>query len=145
MKKTTLFLIIFTIILSAFALYSCENATTQSPIETDSPNSHSALYRSVPSAPTIQSSTYNNHPKPYWSAVSGATGYKVYRKDPSISQSFYQIATITDTSYVDYEILLGYTADGTKRMVDYYVRSYNGSGESGNSNTLRWLVYHYQL
>ena len=75
--------------------------------------------------PTVSASNSYQGLKVSWSKISGATGYKIYRK-PS-GGSYTCIKTITDASTLVY-----YDAEaksGTK--YNYYVRSTNGSYQSG--------------
>ncbi len=89
---------------------------------------------SPPAAPYIYSTAYQDtYPQVYWNAVSGATGYKVYRAVGSVSGNYYLIATISSTSYIDYSHTV-YSGIGTKQYVYYKVKAYNAGGESPYSN-----------
>lgn len=86
-----------------------------------------------PAAPFINTAIYQNHPQIYWNAVSGATGYKIYRAYGSATGSYVLIATITATSYTDTGHTI-YSGIGAKVYVYYKVKAYNSGGDSPYSN-----------
>jgi len=87
-----------------------------------------------PDAPTIYASTQNGHPKVYWNSVSGADGYKIYRKCCSSSGTYYQIASTTSSQYVDTSADI-YTGNPYSKVYYYYkVKAYNSGGSSSYSN-----------
>jgi hypothetical protein len=89
-------------------------------------------WETAPSAPVISQTWENNHPKVYWSAVSGAAGYKIYRDGG-------QIATTSSLYYVD-NTKVPYTPPNTKVTVYYKVKAYNPGGNSGFSNEVYFFV-----
>jgi len=74
--------------------------------------------------PTISGTTYNGHPKIYWSSISGAEEYKIYKRTGSPSGSYYLVDTTTQTSWVDnYEDI--YSGNGEKQYVYYKIKAVN--------------------
>jgi len=92
---------------------------------------------SPPAAPVISGVYYQSHPKIYWNAVSGATGYKIYKRideypgDPNGSYNLF--TTISGTSLVDYGETQ-WVGSGPKWKAWYKVKAYNASGDSDYSN-----------
>lgn len=90
-----------------------------------------------PAAPSINHDVENNHPKIYWSAVSGATGYKIYKSGDG--SQYYHIDTISSTSFVDIGENL-FSGSGNKRYAYYKVKAYNAGGDSPFSNVKVFTV-----
>ena len=69
-----------------------------------------------------------------WNAVSGATGYRVYRAPNSLYRTLTRVAdSVTGTTYTNTGLTRGAT-------YWYVVRAMNSTGESTNSNEIRILV-----
>ncbi|MBN2423624.1 MAG: fibronectin type III domain-containing protein [Calditrichaceae bacterium] len=90
--------------------------------------------------PAINGTTYNNHPKITWNSISGATGYKIYRRDPG-NTTYYLAYTTSATSKVDNMVDLSFVPGGTKGYLYYKVKAYNASGASEFSNSVSYFVY----
>ncbi len=96
-------------------------------------------------APTINSTWENNHPKIYWNAVTGATGYKIYKSEGSSSNPYSLQATTSSTSYVDGSEISFASCSGSncnKVLVYYKVKAYNSGGDSPYSNIKQFAVGH---
>jgi len=81
-----------------------------------------------PNTPTgtrksVNSSAYSTTVTLSWNAVSGATGYYVYRSNASLRYT--KIATTSSTSYTDY---------GGSKTSSYKVSAYNSYGESAEAS-----------
>ena len=87
-----------------------------------------------PAAPVVKigNSASSGKPTLTWSAVSGATSYKVYRAT-SQNGTYSLLGTVTATSY---------TNTGAKEGTTYYykVKAVNGAGESAYSNVVSGQV-----
>jgi phage gpG-like protein len=71
--------------------------------------------------------TYTDKVRVTWEASSGATGYKVFRRTSNNSSGAQQIGASTASQYDDTTAVVGTT-------YWYWVKAYNGAGESGFSN-----------
>jgi hypothetical protein len=96
-----------------------------------------------PAAPTISQTWDNSHPKIYWSAVSGANNYLVYRKfyfyATGQTTPYSQIANITSTQYTD-GTCTSYTPPSNKATAYYVVKAQNQYGASSYSNEVYFFV-----
>ena len=96
---------------------------------------------SPPSAPTSFNVTGNPGQRPVlsWSAVSGATGYKIYRclSNSTSCSSFTYLTSTSSTSYTDLNRTVGSSCSSTsgEQFTYYYVKAYNSSGDSPASAT----------
>ena len=87
-------------------------------------------------APTGLNVTGNlgQHPALSWNAVSGATGYKVYRCTSSTTScsNFAYVTTTSSTSYTDLNRTVGSSCSstGSEQFTYYHVKAYNSSGDS---------------
>ncbi len=95
----------------------------------------------LPAAPNIAKYNHPDHPKIGWFAVDDADGYKVYRSITDFpgnpNGTYYQIATITSTNYIDSECLL---TKEKERQAYYKVKAYNSTGDSPFSNLVAFTV-----
>jgi uncharacterized protein (TIGR02145 family) len=92
--------------------------------------SYQTIATTVPSTPTgvTAVASSENSATVSWNAVSGATGYHIYR-------DYAQVGTSSTTSYTN----TGLTAGSA---YNYCVTAYNGGGESGQSSCSSVTVYH---
>lgn len=58
-------------------------------------------------APNVKTTTASGHPKLYWSAVSGAAEYDIYRS--TNGSSYVKYSTVTSTSYINSSTTIGTT------------------------------------
>ena len=95
---------------------------------------------SPPPAPTsfAVSGNLGGPPQLSWNAVSGATGYKVYRCSNAsyTCTSFSQIGTTSATSFTDNGKVIETDCFGSHgEITQYHVRAYNGGGNSAPSGS----------
>ena len=96
---------------------------------------------SAPATPTGFNLTGNpgQHPKLTWSAVSGATGYKIYRcmSTSTSCTNFSYLTSTSSTTYTDLSRRVGTSCSSTsgEQFTFYYVKAYNSGGDSPASAT----------
>ncbi len=79
----------------------------------------------TPNAPSINSTTENNHPKIYWSSIQYAKSYKIYQKRGS--GSFNYLAATPNLNYVDTAESI-YMGSGPKETIYYKIKAANSCG-----------------
>ena len=103
-------------------------------------------------APTFNGGTYSsggiNYPKLYWSRVSQATNYKLYRyycnNSSQDCENYMQQTLIysgNDTVIVDYGLFVGASSSNSRGY--YYVKAYKSDGSSSAKSSKKW--YYVQL
>ena len=123
------------------------NSIAEGPSFPDEPSSYDAdaLYYGLgydepeppPTAPIISfGAPVNNHPKIQWSAVTGAKGYKVFKKRVPYEGSFHLVKTTLSTYYVPNDVCIDWVWSTVKSTVYWKVKAYNSAGETGFSNQL---------
>ena len=96
---------------------------------------------SPPSAPTGFNVTGNTgqNPRLAWSAVSGATGYKIYRcmSTSTSCTNFSYLTSTSSTTYTDLNRRVGSSCSSAsgEQFTFYYVKAYNSGGDSPASAT----------
>lgn len=91
----------------------------------------------APAAPSVTATrTSANLPQLQWAAVSGANGYRIYRR-LEWQADFDSWDATTETSYTDGSTIVSgapkSSAPSSGKWVAYYVKSYNSVGESSGS------------
>jgi len=91
-----------------------------------------------PTAPgNLAVTPYNGNPQLTWNASSGyLTGYNVYR---NWNNGYQKIATVTSTSYIDYDVTWSGN-NNNHTTIYYYVTAVNNPTESQASNTVYILI-----
>ncbi len=103
-------------------------------------------------APTFNGANYTSggitYPKLYWTRVSQATNYKLYRyycnNSGSDCENYMQQTLIysgNDTVVVDYSLFVGASSSNSRGY--YYVKAYKADGTSSAKSSKRW--YYTQL